>query len=113
MVAKSVGVLGGCLNKQVAKLLPGLSHHAVAYDQTVAVLRVALKTQEADRLSFRERDRLAEVEQGLWLLHMLLEDALEGFRVPRACRIAPALRGAEPAQVPIGDPGFGEMGREL
>jgi hypothetical protein len=71
MAARSVGGRGASLHKQVAKLLPGLSHHAVPHDHAVAVLRVAFKTQEADRLRFCERDRLAEVEQGLWLPHML------------------------------------------
>src|SRR4029078_5489339 len=60
-----------------------------------------------------ERDRLAEVEQGLWLLHMLQEDALETFDVSGARRLATALRRAESAQVPIADPGVSEMRCEL
>jgi hypothetical protein len=92
-------VPGGSLHEPVAKLLPGLSHHAVAHDQAVAVLRVTLKTEQADRLSLRERDRLAEVEQSFRLLHMLTEDTLEAFDVSAARRIAPALRRAEPAQI--------------
>jgi hypothetical protein len=97
----------------VAKLLLSLPHHAVAHDQAVAVLRVALEAEQADRLSFGERDRLAEVEQGFGLLHMLQENALEAFDVSGARRVTTTLRCAEPAQVPIADRGVSEMRREL
>jgi len=60
----------------------------------MAMLRVALEAEQADRLRLRQRYRLAEVEQGLRLLHMLTEDALEAFEVPAARRLAPALRGS-------------------
>ena len=101
------------LHEQVLKLLAGLSRHAVCHDHAVAMLRVALEAEQADRLRLRQRDRLAEVEEGLRLLHMLKEDALEAFEVPAARRLAAALRGAESAQVPIADPGVCEMRREL
>ena len=89
--------------------MPGFCHHAVPHDQAVAVLGVALKTQEANRLSFRERDRLAEIEQSFRLVHMGEEDALEAFDASGARRLAPALWGAEPAQMPIADARLGEM----
>ncbi|HEX6831614.1 MAG TPA: hypothetical protein VF090_08765, partial [Methyloceanibacter sp.] len=78
----------------MAKPLLSLRHHAVAYDQAVAVLRVALEAEQADRLSFGERDRLAEVEQGFGLLHMLQENALEAFGVSGARRVTTTLRRA-------------------
>ena len=53
------------------KFLPGLLDHAAPHDHAVAMLRVALEAEQANRLHLRERDRLAEVEEGLWLLHML------------------------------------------
>ena len=77
------------------------------------MLRVALEAEQANRLCSRQRDRLTEVEEGLRLLHMLSEDTLEAFEVPAARRLAPALRGTEPAQMPVADPGFCKMGGEL
>jgi hypothetical protein len=50
----------------------------------MAVLRVALRTQQADRLLFRKPNTLTEIEQGLRLVHMGKEDALEAFQVPAA-----------------------------
>ena len=77
------------------------------------MLRVALEAEQAHRLSFGERDHLAEVEQGFGLLHMLQENALEAFGVSGARRVTTTLRCAEPAQVPIADPGISELRREL
>ena len=63
----------------------------------MAMLRVALEAEQANRLRLRQRYRLAEVEQGLRLLHMLTEDALEAFHVSAARRLAPSLRSSKPA----------------
>ena len=64
-------------------------------------------------LRCREPDRLAEIEQRLWLAQMLEEDALEACYVSGVGRVAPALGGAEPAQMAIGDARLGKMRREL
>jgi hypothetical protein len=97
----------------VEKLLPGFSHHAVCHDRAVAVLRVPLETQQADRPTLRERDRLAQVEQGFRLIHMGKKDALEAFEVSATGRVSPALRGAEPAQMAVTDAGIGQVSGEL
>jgi hypothetical protein len=72
-----------------------------------------LETEQADRLSLRKRDGLAEIEESLGLLHMSEEDPLEAFDVTGARRLAAALRRAEPAQMAVADSGLGKMGREL
>ena len=97
----------------MVKPLACLLDHAAPHDHAVTVFGVALEAEQADRLRLRERDRLAEVEQGLRLLHMLTEDALEAFDVPAARSLAASLRRAKPAQMPIADPCFSEMRREL
>jgi len=57
------------------------------------MLGVALETEQANRLCFRERDRLAEIEQRLGLFHMLKKDALEAFDISAARGIAPPASG--------------------
>jgi hypothetical protein len=69
------------IHDQVAEFLSGFPNHAVCHDHPVAVLRVALQTQQADRLLFRKRDRLTEIERGFRFVHMGKEDAID-FQVP-------------------------------
>ena len=47
------------------------------------MLRVALEAEQANRLRLRQRDRLAEVEERLRLLHMLYGRCARSFRGPR------------------------------
>ena len=71
MAGKSTRLGGLWADEEVTKLLPGLLDHTVRHDHAVTMLRIALEAKQADRLAFRQRDCLAEIEEGLWLLHML------------------------------------------
>jgi hypothetical protein len=90
-----LGSLG--IQKQVAKLLSSLGHHPVRHDQPMTVLRVTLKTQQANVPVFGERNRLTEIEQSVWLIHMGQKDSLEALAVSPACSVAATLRRAEAA----------------
>ena len=101
------------LHEQMADVLTGLLGHTVRHDQPVAVLWLAFQAEQADGLRCREPDRLAKIEQGLGLAHMLKEDALEACHISGLSGVASSLWGAEPAQMAIGDADLGEMRGEL
>jgi hypothetical protein len=92
--------------------LARVARNALGHDQPVTVVRVAFHAQETNGLGFCELTGFAEIEHGLWFFEMSAKDVLERLPVATSCRLSPALRRPEAAQMPVVDPCLGEVGGE-